>query len=260
MPSVKWGELTAEELSAAVASNPLVLLPLGCTEQHAGHLPVDTDTYQVERLTVEGAAKAAERSDVGVLVLPALPFGPASEHFGLPGTISMPNEVYVPLLKHLIWSVIDLGFQRIGLVRGCGGHWVVPGVVWDVKAAAARAGKEVTLRILSVDDNWRTLQEKYFPGSDGGHAAVMETALCLADRSHLVKRDRMMAPDLTMLDERYRVGGEAFLFAEMSSTGALGDPSPATVEGGRAIWQETTDVFAERLGDLEAQDRQLGRL
>ncbi len=56
------------------------------------------------------------------------------------------------------------------------------------------------------------------------------------------------------------MGGEAFLFQEMSSTGALGDPRPATVEGGRAVWQEITDAFAERLRDLEEQDRQLGRL
>jgi creatinine amidohydrolase len=258
--SVKWGELTAEELAAAVERNPLVILPLGCTEQHAGHLPVDTDTYQVERLTNEGAAKAAQLYDTRVLVLPALPYGPASEHFGLPGTVSMPNEVYVPLLKHLLLSVIRLGFRRLAVVRGCGGHWVVPGVVWDVKAEASQAGRDVVLRILSVDERWHELQEKYFPGSDGGHAAVMETALILAERSHLVKTERMEAPELTLLSERYRDGGEAFLFHEMTSTGALGDPRPATVEGGRAIWEEITSAFAAKLRDLEAQDAQLNRL
>lgn len=260
MPSVKWGEHTGEELAAAVEANALVILPLGCTEQHAGHLPVDTDTYQVERLTLEGAEKATERFGTRVLVLPALPYGPASEHFGLPGTISLPNEVYLPLVKHLLWSLIDLGVRRVAVVRGCGGHWVVPGVVWDVKAEAVRAGKDVVLRILSVDDDWRAAQEQHFPGGDGGHAAVMETALCLAERAALVKTERMEVPRLSLLEERYRLGGEAFLFREMTSTGALGDPSPATAEGGRAIWRAITDAFAERLRDLEAQDRQLGRL
>jgi creatinine amidohydrolase len=258
--SVKWGEQTAEELAAAVERNPLVILPLGCTEQHAGHLPVDTDTYEVERLTIEGAEKAAQRHETRVLVLPALPYGPASEHYGLPGTISMPNEVYLPLVKHLLLSVIELGFRRLAVVRGCGGHWVVPGVVWDVKAEASRAGQDVVLRILSVDEHWHELQEKYLPGSDGGHAAVMETALCLAERSDLVKTEQMEAPELTMLSERYRTGGEAFLFHEMTSTGALGDPRPATVEGGRAIWEEITTAFADKLRVLEEQDAQLQRL
>jgi creatinine amidohydrolase len=260
MSSVKWGEQTAEELAAAVGRNPLVILPLGCTEQHAGHLPVDTDTYQVERLSAEGAGKAARLYNTRVLVLPALPYGPASEHYGLAGTVSIPNEVYVPLVKHLLLSVIQLGFRRLAVVRGCGGHWVVPGVVWDVKAEASRSGQDVVLRILSVDEDWHGLQEKHFPGSDGGHAAVMETALCLAERSELVKRDRMEAPRLTMLNERYRVGGEAFLFHEMTSTGALGDPRPATVEGGRAIWEVITTAFAAKLRDLEEQDARLDRL
>src|SRR4051794_21704961 len=104
--SVLWGERTSEEIAAAARDGALVILPCGCTEQHALHLPVDTDTYQVERLAREGAQLAAERHGLRVLVLPALPFGPASEHFGLAGTISLTNEVWVTVVKQIIWSVI----------------------------------------------------------------------------------------------------------------------------------------------------------
>ena len=258
MVSVRWGEHTAGELARAADQNVLVLLPLGCTEQHADHLPVDTDTYQVDRLCTEGAAKAREMG-VAALVLPAIPYGPASEHFGLPGTISLPNEVYLQLVKHVLWSAIELGFQRLAVVRGCGGHWIVPGVVWDLKADAKRAGRDVVLRLLAVDEDWRATQERYFPGTDGGHAAVMETALCLADRADLVRTELMRPPGLRMLVERYRVGGEAFLFEEMSSTGALGDPTPASVAGGRAAWNDVTDAFAERLRLIAEQDAALNR-
>lgn len=260
MESVLWGEHTAPELAEAAARNDQVILPLGCTEQHAWHLPVDTDTYQVQRLTVEGAAKAVERFGVKALVLPALPYGPASEHFGLPGTVSLPNEVYLQVVKHLLWSVIELGFRRLAVVRGCGGHWVVPGAAWDVKADAQRSGRDVTLRILSVDEGWRVAQKHHFPRADGGHASVMETALCLAERDHLVRRDQMHAPRLELLNERYRNGGEAFLFSEMSDTGALGDPRPATIEGGRAVWTEITDLFAAKLAEIDELDRDLGRI
>ena len=256
--TVRWGEHTAGELAQAAEDNTLVLLPLGCTEQHAAHLPVDTDTYQVDRLCVEGAEKAG-RTGVGALVLPAIPYGPASEHFGLPGTISLPNEVYLQLVKHVLWSAIELGFRRLGVVRGCGGHWIVPGVVWDVKADATRAGRDVVLRLLSVDEDWRATQQRIFPGTDGGHAAVMETALCLADRADLVRTELIRAPELRKLNERYRTGGEAFLFHEMSSTGALGDPTPATAAGGRAAWDAVTDAFASRLRGIAEQDSALGR-
>lgn len=248
--AVRWGEQTAAEIARAARAGALAIVPLGCTEQHAGHLPVDTDTYQVERLAVEGAREAAERHRVRALVLPPLPFGPASEHYGLPGTISLANELYVPLLKQLLWGVIDNGFRQIVVLKGCGGHWSAPGAAWDVKAEARRAGREVTLRVVGVADDWRAAQERHFPGTletGGGHAAVMKTALCLAGREGLVRRAALRAPRVDRLEERYRLGGEVFLFDEITDTGALGDPTPATVAGGEAAWAELTARFADRL-------------
>src|SRR4051812_8733514 len=234
--SVLWGEHTSEEIAAAARANALVILPCGCTEQHALHLPVDTDTYQVERLAREGGQLAVERHGLRVLVLPALPFGPASEHFGLPGTLSLSNELWIGLVKQILGSVIDSGFSRIAAMQGCGGHWALPGILWDVKADAQRAGRAVTLRLLRVDEDWRRVADEVFPSGDGGHAAVMETALCLAGREQLVKRERMLAPHVPGLRERYIEGGEVFLFQELTDTGALGDPTPATIEGGEAAW------------------------
>lgn len=48
MDSVRWGDQTATRIAQAAAENALVILPLGCTEQHAAHLPVDTDTWNLE--------------------------------------------------------------------------------------------------------------------------------------------------------------------------------------------------------------------
>lgn len=255
-----WGELTSPEIAAAADANALVVLPCGCTEQHAWHLPVDTDTWQVERLCREGAQRAQELHAVRALVLPALPFGPASEHNRMAGTISLTNEVWVSIVKQVIWSVIESGFRRIAAMRGCGGHWALPGALWDVKAEARRAGRDVTLRLLDVAADWRVAQQEVFGDVEGGHAAVMETALCLAGREHLVRTHLMRAPVVADLHGRYVDGGEVFLFDELSDTGALGDPRPATVEGGRRAWALIVDAFAERLRTIDAQDRALGRL
>jgi creatinine amidohydrolase/Fe(II)-dependent formamide hydrolase-like protein len=88
----------------------------------------------------------------------------------------------------------------------------------------------------------------------------METALCLAGRPELVRTAALRAPALQQLHERYREGGEVFLFDEMTDTGALGDPTPATAEGGAAAWADIIDRFARRLALFEEQDRALGRL
>lgn len=258
--NIRWGELTSAAIAAAAAENAQVVVPLGCTEQHAHHLPVDTDTYQVERACADGARHAADVHGVRVLVLPPLPYGPASEHFGMPGTISLTNELYVQLVKQIVWSVIDGGFRRVVTVRGCGGHWAVPGALWDLKAEARRAGRDVVLRVISVSDGWGEIQQAVFGGGDGGHAAVMETALALGGRAELVRTELMRAPALRRLDERYRAGGEVFLFDEITDTGALGDPGPATVAGGERAWQLIIERFAERLRFFDDQDRALGRL
>jgi creatinine amidohydrolase/Fe(II)-dependent formamide hydrolase-like protein len=145
-------------------------------------------------------------------------------------------------------------------VRGCGGHWAVPGALWDLKAEARRTHVDATLRVISVSDGWGEIQQEVFGESEGGHAAVMETALALGGRADLVQMDRMRAPTLRLLNERYRAGGEVFLFDEITDTGALGDPSPATVEGGEHAWQLIVERLAERLRFFDEQDRALGRL
>lgn len=258
--SVLWGEHTAAMLGEAARANTLVILPLGCTEQHAAHLPVDTDTWQVEHYAAEGARKA-QALDTPAFVLPALPFGPASEHDGLAGTISLSNELYIGLVKQIVWSVVRGGFRRMLVIRGCGGHWAVPGALWDVKAETRQTGGDLTLRMIGVADDWRALQEQHFPDTAGGHAAVVETALCLARRPALVRVAEEHPPTLRGgLQERYRDGAEIFLFDELTDTGALGDPTPATAVGGEAIWAASTDALARRLAFFAEQDRALGRL
>lgn len=257
--TVRFSELTAPAIRDMVGRNPLLILPLGCTEQHAFHLPLDTDSYQVERLAVEGAYYAREHYDVQALVLPTIPFGPASEHFGLPA-ISLTNETWMRVIKEVMRSLVDIGFRRLAVLQGCGGHWAARGALWDLKAEFARQQIPVVLRVLDVDRNWHQLAKQYLHEDGGGHAGVMETSLCLAGREHLVDRSNMIPPKLADLKGRYLEGGEVFLFGEMSSTGALGDPTNSSREAGEAIWKEIARTLGLLIARLAEQDRDLERL
>jgi creatinine amidohydrolase/Fe(II)-dependent formamide hydrolase-like protein len=70
----------------------------------------------------------------------------------------------------------------------------------------------------------------------------------------------MTAPAVERLAERYIDGGEVFLFDEMSDTGALGDPSPATAAGGEDAWRAVIDGLAARFMFFAQQDGEMGRL
>lgn len=258
--TVRWSQKTSYELNALAAQNPLVILPLGCTEQHGPHLPVDTDTFQAETLVLRGAELATEKYGTRVLVLPTVPFGPTSEHFGLAGNLCVSNETYVRMIIELVQSVLDSGFKRILVMRGCGGHWAVPAALWDAAATVKRSGLDAVLRVLDVAGDWRELASRHFTDPQGGHAATVETALCMAYRPELVRTEEFRAPKLRRMDERYRRTGEVFLFADMTDSGALGDPSAATADGGRAFWADAIAAFAARLNEMEQLDRDMNRL
>lgn len=162
------------------------------------------------------------------------------------------------IVKNIVSSVVDSGFRRIAAIHGCGGHWVVPGALWDAKAEAKRAGRDVIIRQIGVNNDWEALRRRFFPGSSdagAGHAGVMETALCLGGREELVKLEKHRVPKVDRLDERYRRQGEVFLFSEITDTGALGDATGATIQGGLRLWEDMISRLAALLRELAAADR-----
>ena len=80
---------TARRLSEATSpeagawGGPILLLPLGSTEQHGPHLALSTDTVVAEELCRRLAERRAD-----LIVAPALAIGASGEHAGFPGTWS----------------------------------------------------------------------------------------------------------------------------------------------------------------------------
>lgn len=257
--AVRFDALTSLEAKERAEKGYMALIPTGCTEQHARHLPLDTDTFQVSKQAFEGARLAKYNWDTKILVLQAIPYGTASEHFGFPGTISLSQNTYSNMIKEIIHSLVKSGFSRISLLKGCGGHFI-DGAVWEAKAECAELNKDLTMRIWKASDDWKGLHEEYFGDEGKGHAGAMETALALADRPELVKKDEMVDPEVRSLEEAYLKGGEAFLMSDMSSTGALGDPGPANDVDGNKIWRKIIENFAEKLRWAEDYDKRQNRM
>ncbi|WP_258933148.1 alpha-hydroxy-acid oxidizing protein [Nesterenkonia pannonica] len=58
---------------------PVVLLPLGSTEQHGPHLPVDTDT-RIAQAVAEQLGQRLSADSENVLIAPAVAYGASGEH------------------------------------------------------------------------------------------------------------------------------------------------------------------------------------
>jgi len=84
---MRLGRATWSELDGGAPSR--LLIPLGATEQHGPHLPLETDTLIAAALA---DAVAAARRDVAVS--PALPYGSSGEHGAFPGTLSLGQAAF----------------------------------------------------------------------------------------------------------------------------------------------------------------------
>jgi creatinine amidohydrolase len=92
-----------------------LVVPLGSIEQH-GYLSLGVDRILSERVAVEAA------EPLGVLVMPALPYGLTPYFAAYPGSPTLRVETYGALLRDLLDSLAGQGFRRFLFVNGHGGN------------------------------------------------------------------------------------------------------------------------------------------
>ena len=64
LPSQKYlyGELTWPEVNTAVSQEKVILMPVGSTEQHGPHLPLDVDNLIVSSLCLEAGRRSPDKA------------------------------------------------------------------------------------------------------------------------------------------------------------------------------------------------------
>lgn len=251
---VLFAEHTWQEAARLVEEDRLVILPIGSTEAHGPHMPLDTDTHQVDTV----ARRLAER--VGAVVAPALPYGYAQMWMGFPGTITLSPATFIDVLAEIGGSLVQHGFRRIMLLNGHRPNGT------SVDVAARRivdaAGSDRTLE-LSALSYWEpgaadvhALRKSAVGGM--GHACEMETSFQLATRPQLVHMERLdgvhtplVGWDLVAPVEparTYQVWPEA----KQKDIAVFGDPRAASAESGAAFLDAVLDALVRLVRKLEA--------
>jgi mycofactocin precursor peptide peptidase len=213
-----WPQVEATEARTVLA------IPLGSLEQHGPHLPFDTDT----RIAAALAAGLASRcGGVTVTVAPAVPYGASGEHAGFPGTLLVGHDVLADLLVELVRSA-RTSFAGVVFVNAHGGN---SDALVAARQRSMAEGDDVLVWSPSV------------PGGDA-HAGRTETSLLLAIDPGVVRLDMAEAgrtESMATLLPRLRTEG----VRPVSSNGVLGDPTGASAEEGRTL-------FDRLVGDLAA--------
>jgi creatinine amidohydrolase/Fe(II)-dependent formamide hydrolase-like protein len=89
-----------------------IILPVGTTEAHGPHAPLGTDRFIAEAT----ALLAAEKADA--LVAPHFAFTWAGATASLSGTVSLPAETVIPLVRQLCLALIGQGYRRVAVISG----------------------------------------------------------------------------------------------------------------------------------------------
>lgn len=204
---------------------PILLIPVGSTEQHGPHLPIATDTIIAEEI----ADRAVRRTD-GLVVGPTITVSSSGEHAGFAGTLSVGAEVTTAMLVELARSA-DWA-AGVVFVNGHGGNHAPATAAIDTLTAEGRT-------VLAWWPRWPSRR-------DGGpadlHAGRIETSMMLAIDPGLVRLERAVGGPGVTIDELRRRGVRA-----VSSSGVLGDPDGASGREGERFVAAFVDDLVHRI-------------
>jgi creatinine amidohydrolase len=251
-------ERTWPQVRDAIEGGSVFVVPVGATEQHGYHLPLETD-WRLCNTVAERACRAADESGIPVLLTPPVWTGFSPHHMDFPGSVTLELSTFVELVSQIARSLWHHGVRKILLLNGHGGN------ANPLRAAAQelRFSHGVRVAAASYWDFALPRIAEWRRSGPGGvdHACEMETALMLAVRPELVRqehvRDGTWFPKSEFLSGDLAVGAPVattFAFSELTEDGVLGDPTLSTGERGEELLEAVTARVAEFIREFHGWD------
>src|SRR6266542_3229740 len=136
------------------------VLPVGSFEQHGDHLPLITDTVVACSIARRIAA------EYGLFLLPPITVSCSHEHVGFAGTVSISARTLIAMVTDITDSLRASGIDRLAIVNGHGGNYVLANVVQEANVA------EPQMTLFPNRQDWETARaaaELRSTASDGMH-------------------------------------------------------------------------------------------
>lgn len=168
--------MTGKQVEERLKKNDLIIVPLGSTEAHGPHACSGEDTFLVTRMAEAVALKT------GCTVAQPLWYGSHPyHHIGMPGTIPVPEEIFIGMIKSIMAGLWNMGFRKQILLNGHGQEYVIPTAIHQLAKTYQVPGVFVNL-------NWYHAIQDYFKTKEEGgpyetpfiHADEVETSWSLA--------------------------------------------------------------------------------
>lgn len=255
---------TSPEIGEAVERNTLILLPVGQVEEHGPHLPLECDCI-IARETARAVAEEI-LSEIPVLVMPTVWTAYTVRQVARwPGLITFREpEPMIQMIYDILASLVENGFKKIVIVNAHGNN---PSIL---ELACRKIGSDYNVfpavtYVLGMSKTIGPQVRKSEMGGCGGHAGEEETALLLHLTPELVHMDRATDQDIVRYQTRFFPGD---IYADIpnrvsgvywstwgvvqSKTGVYGDPTVATAETGKALFEEIVKNYKAFLREFYA--------
>lgn len=214
-------ELTWTEVRDAIkAGKTTIIFPTGGTEQNGPHMVLGKHNFIVKH-----AAEQIARRLGNALVAPVLAYvpeggiDPPSGHMQYPGTISLPDEVFMKVTEYAARSFRVNGFKDIVLIGDSGPNQKA---LQSVARLLNKQWAKSNVRVHSVPEYYNESSFRAWlqsqgekPDDIGTHAGIADTSQLMAVNPNGIRKDKLAA------------GGDRKL------PGVSGNPARASVAYGK---------------------------
>ncbi len=236
-------EMTWMEIRDLLSEEPVVIQPVGSTEQHGPHLPLQTDicsAYEVAR---------AVEARTGCLVAPPLPYGYSETWQTFPGTVSFKAQTFMNCVADIAESLVRGGFKKILFLNGHNGNLAPLQTMMFQLMEQYGQGTDVLIGagtyFMLAKEECDRIGDNF---GDGTHANEFETSLMMHMRPDLVHVERLgdwvYRPEL-ILSFQHGMTSAHRLPNSNNHNGVYGDPRRAKPEKGKDYFEACVTKVAE---------------
>jgi creatinine amidohydrolase len=257
LPPRDYRELTPGGIASGNPSQWVAVLPLGATEHHGPHLPLQTDL-----IIAEGIAERLSQAlapGFPVTFLPAEPVGYSPEHLDFPGSVSLEYDEAIERWIGIGSGLAEQGIARLMLLNAHGGNSPLLTIV----------STELRIRhsMLCVATGWTRFgypsgliseDEKAY----GVHGGDIETSVMLALAPNQV--DMARASDFTSFQQEmasrlrhlraYGPHSMGWKIQDLNPFGVTGNAGLATREKGETLLANAVSGLCELASEMRDFD------
>ncbi len=250
MTARSLAHLRAPEIAELLGERTILVQPLGAVEQHGPHLPLHTDLLIAEAVATAAVERVGE--EVDAWLLPALAYTKSNEHAWSPGTIWLSAQTLLAVLDDLGRCVAMTPARRLVFLNGHGGNSALVGVANRELRLHHGLMTFLTHPFVPPDQGGTS------PGDEAGmgvHGGTDETSIVLHLAPELVDLGpaARRVPEHLAANRYVRFGGPVafgWLSNDFADDGVIGDPTAATAERGKELFEAAVEAFCEALREI----------